>query len=117
MSRFSVEEAGQPAPVNYEAEGYDGPQPGNVTPLRPLFSAPIEEVAAPRPRVNKQYVATINAALDVVAARLPALIATIAACLLWGFAVYQPDATRTYAALGFSGTALIPTILLYLKRG
>ena len=119
--RFSLSDM-QPAPVDYDAEGYDGPDPNapaqNVTPLRPaLFSAAIEEVAPVRPRVNKEYVATLHALYDVLSARLPALIATAAACLLWGFAVYQPDPLRTYAALGFSITALWPPILLYLRRG
>lgn len=113
-NRFSLSEV--PAPVDYETEGYDGPAP-NVTALRPpLFREPITEVT-PAPRVNQQYVATINAALDVVSARLPALISTIAACLLWSFAVYDPQMIRTYAALGFSLTVLAPTIVLYLKRG
>jgi len=69
------------------------------------------------PRARAEYVATITAALDVLNARLLGLIATIAACLMWSWAVYEPELLRTYAAIGFSLTVLAPIVLLYWRRG
>lgn len=94
------------------ADLYDGPEP---TPPGVNFLPPDSEKKSPRSRPD--YVATIAAALDVLAARLLGLIATVAACALWGFTVYEPETLRTYAALGFSLTVLAPIVLLYWKRG
>ena len=100
-----------PSPVN-PAELYDGPEP-NVAQF-PKF-APLPD--PPDARSRPDYVATITAALDVLGARLLALIAVIAACAMWGFAVYDPTQMRTYAAIGFSVSVLMPTVALYWKRG
>jgi hypothetical protein len=91
---------------------YDGPEP---SPPGVNFLPPPPESKSARARPD--YAAILTAALDVLGARLLGLIATIAACLLWGWAVYQPETLRTYAALGFSLTVLAPIVAVYFKRG
>ena len=93
------------------ADLYDGPQP---PPLEPPYVPP-----APKPdaRARRDYVATITAALDMLGSRILALIAVIAACVMWAAAVYEPEQQRLYAAIGFSLTVLLPTIILYFRRG
>ncbi|HYQ06780.1 MAG TPA: hypothetical protein VER26_07340, partial [Xanthobacteraceae bacterium] len=81
-----------PSPVD-PSSLYDGPDP-NVTQF-PKF-APLPDLSTDK-RSRPDYVATITAALDVLGARLLALIAVIAACAMWGFAVYDPTQMRTYA--------------------
>jgi hypothetical protein len=108
-----------PSPVN-PADLYDGPDPmANVTSLTDrgglTWMAP-PDVSSDK-RLRPDYVATITVALDVLGARILALIAVIAACGIWSFAVYDPTQMRTYAAIGFSLTVLIPTVALYWRRG
>jgi len=119
---FSIEslENAQPAPVDYETEGFDGPQPGNVAPFPkdPLFRAPIADAgAAPEPRVNRQYMSIINAAMDVLSARLICLIAVIGAVIMFGYAVYDPIPWRTYTVVAYACVVLFPTIYLHLRKG
>jgi hypothetical protein len=102
-----------PSPVD-PSQLYDGPDPANVAPF-PKF-APLPDVSTDK-RSRPDYVATITAALDMLGARILALIAVIAACGIWSFAVYDPTQMRTYAAIGFSLTVLIPTVALYWRRG
>lgn len=121
-NRFSIEELGaQPAPVDYETEGFDGPAPGNVQPFpkAPLFAQPIAEAAptAPAPRVNKHYTALINAAMDVLSARLLGLLAVIGAVAMFGYAVFDPVPWRTYTVAAYSCVVLWPIVWLYLKKG
>jgi hypothetical protein len=102
------------------ADLYDGPVPAdNVEPFprQPLTFRPPADERPMDPRARAEYVATITAALDVLNARLLGLIATIAACLMWSWAVYEPELLRTYAAIGFSLTVLAPIVLLYWRRG
>ena len=101
-----------PSPVD-PSSLYDGPDP-NVTQF-PKF-APLPDLSTDK-RSRPDYVATITAALDVLGARLLALIAVIAACAIWGYSVYDPTQMRTYAAIGFSLTVLMPTVALYWRRG
>jgi hypothetical protein len=71
----------------------------------------------PDTRARPDYVATITAALDMLGARLLALIAVLAACAMWGWAVYDPTQIRIAAAGGFSLSVLLPTVALYWRRG
>jgi hypothetical protein len=107
-----------PRPVD-PASLYDGPDPANVQqfPGAPRFAFTPEKTEKQDARSRPDYVATITAGLDVLGARLLGLIATIAACALWGFSVYEPELLRTYAALGFSITVLLPLVALYYRRG
>jgi len=45
------------------------------------------------------------------------LIAVLAACGMWGWAVYEPEQLRTIAASLFSITVLMPLVYLYAKQG
>lgn len=101
-----------PAEVD-PAELYDGPDlarlpPGHIQAEAPDF-IPV--------RSKPSYVGALTAAMDVLSARLLGLLATFAGCLMWGFAVYDPTQPRTYAAIGFSVTVLLPLVALYYKRG
>ena len=96
---------------------YDGPEPRppgvNFLPPAPENRPGKSESARSRP----DYVATITAALDMLGARIVVLIAVLAACVMWGFAVYEPELQRTYAAIAFSVTVFLPAVALYWRRG
>jgi hypothetical protein len=83
-------------------------------PERRIDFIPPENTAA---RSRRDYVATITAALDMLGSRILALIAVIAACAMWSFAVYDPQPQRTYAAIAFSLTVFLPAVALYWRRG
>ncbi len=83
---------------------------------RPPGYHPAGEVT-PVADLKKSYPAVLTAALDVLNARLLGLIAVVAACAIWGFAVYDPTTQRIAAASLFSLTALLPLIVLYWKAG
>ena len=101
-----------PRPVD-EADLYTGPEPSQSPGVN--FLPPDPERKSPRSRPD--YVATIAAALDMLGARIVVLIAVLAACAMWGFAVYQPELQRTYAAIAFSLTVFLPAVALYWRRG
>lgn len=112
-----------PAGVNVN-DLYDGPKPGEV--VRPLvFTKPAELVApippppqvSVAPEVRQGYAALLTAALDVLSARLLGLLAVVAACGMWSYAVWEPNTLRTIAASLFSLTVLLPLIVLYWKAG
>jgi len=103
-----------PSPVD-PADLYDGPAPVMQFPGQPKFT-PLPDLSTDK-RSRPDYVATITAALDVLGARLLALIAVIAACAMWSWSVYKPEPDRLYAAIGFSLTVLLPLVVLYFKRG
>lgn len=91
--------------------------PAEVEPPE-LYDGPVPDLAPRAPaRSSPAYVGTLTAAMDVISARLLGLLATFAGCLMWGFAVYDPTQPRTYAAIGFSVTVLLPLVALYYKRG
>jgi hypothetical protein len=101
------------------ADLYDGLDPSVVE--FPRASSRFDFIDTPdKPkdaRLRRDYVATINAALDILGARLLALIAVVAACGMWGWAVFDPNNVRTLAAACFSVTVLLPTIALAWRRG
>ena len=113
MEEIRPMDRSSPSPVN-PADMYDGPDPANVAPF-PKFT-PLPDLSTDK-RSRPDYVATITAALDVLGARLLALIAVIAACAMWSWSVYKPEPDRLYAAIGFSLTVLLPLVVLYFKRG
>ena len=104
-----------PSPVD-PADLYDGPTPVMQFPGQQPKFTPLPDLSTDK-RSRPDYVATITAALDMLGARILALIAVIAACAMWGFAVYDPTQMRTYAAIGFSVSVLMPTVALYWRRG
>jgi hypothetical protein len=108
---------------------YDGADP-NVVKFRPMpeptaadlvkpsvMQAPAEPEVSPPFDVKQGYAATLSVALDILSARLLGLLAVIAACGIWSYAVWEPDLTRTVAATLFSVTVLGPLIALYWKAG
>lgn len=58
----------------------------------------------------------ISVALHMVSARVLGLLALLAACAIWGYAVYDPNTPRTVAATLYSTTVLFPVILLYWRE-
>ena len=109
-----MQDRSSPSPVN-PADLYEGPEPVLPFPgAQPKFT-PLPDVSTDK-RSRPDYVATITAALDMLGARILALITVIAACGIWSFAVYDPTQMRTYAAIGFSLTVLIPTVALYWRH-
>lgn len=96
------------------ADLYDGPEPGPEPAPGQFAFLPPER---PDTRSRPDYVATITAALDMLGSRLLALICAIAACAMWGWAVYEPEPQRTYAAIAFSLTVFLPAVALYWRRG
>ena len=108
-----------------QADLYDGPKPvENVVAMPPPPPRP-EPTPVPEPQVRsspiaqikKEYPAVLIAALDVLSARLLGLIAVVAACGIWSFAVWDPNPVRTIAAGLFSVTVLGPIVALYWKAG
>jgi hypothetical protein len=119
-----------------QADLYEGPRVVEMPPPpprpRPLMEAVnkvnaaadklVQAIPAPAqvssaPGEEKGYAAVLTAALDVLSARLLGLLAVIAACALWGFAVYDPVPLRIAAAGLFSVTVLGPIVALYWKAG
>jgi hypothetical protein len=111
-----------PRPVD-QRDLYDGPDPNVITPQFPAGPDPLAPKFAFAPeqptdkRARPDYVATVTAALDIIGARLLALIAVVAACAMWSWTVYDPTQIRIYAAAGFSVSVLMPTVLLYFRKG
>lgn len=120
-TNFSIEGLNNdPAPIDYEREGYDGPAPGNVEPFpkQPLFRVPITEDARPaNPRASREYVGVIKAAMDVLSARLLGLLAVIGAVGMFAYAVFDPIPWRTYTVVAYALVVLFPTIWLCLRKG
>ena len=110
-----MQDRSSPSPVD-PADLYDGPAPVMQFPGQQPKFTPLPDLSTDK-RSRPDYVATITAALDMLGARILALIAVIAACAMWGFAVYDPTQMRTYAAIGFSVSVLMPTVALYWRRG
>lgn len=108
-------------------ELYDGPRPNGAGQPKPnqrpnlpdpeaiLTPIPQKQQRQPAPQVSEA--AVLSAALDVLSARLMGLIAVLAACGMWGWAVYEPEQLRTIAASLFSITVLMPLVYLYAKQG
>jgi hypothetical protein len=64
-----------------------------------------------------QYVGVIEAALDIISTRVLALLAELGAIGMWSYTVFDPTTVRTWAALGYSATVLVPMVLLHWRKG
>lgn len=103
-----------------EAEFYDPPEPK----VHRLFNAPIEDITPqhpipapppmPGPKPKDQYLAAVNAAMDILSYRLIILIAVVAEAAMFGFVVWAPDLIRMGAAGAFA--VLVGFPLLYFYR-
>jgi fatty acid desaturase len=98
-------------------ELYEGPDP-NVAqfPRAPNFAPVITEEDRDA-RKRKDYVAMLAATVDVLAARLLALIAVVGAVLMFGWAVYDPQPWRVYASVSYAVVVLWPLVYLHLRKG
>jgi hypothetical protein len=116
---------GQEPPYPDESELVDGPVPppeGAEVIRPPLFAReqPTEPVASPEavaaPSGPDGYT-VLRATWDVLSARLVALIAVLGALVVWGIAVWSPDPWRLAAGAGVSIGVVIPSIVLFLRKG
>ncbi|HWS65717.1 MAG TPA: hypothetical protein VN325_23405 [Steroidobacteraceae bacterium] len=106
---FVAEEIKGTAPIGPQVMIQPIPQPAPAVPLPPL---PVSGAAA-----KKDYPAVIEAALDVLSARLLGLIALITACLIWAGVIWDPEIHRIIAAGVFSASVFWPMMLIYWKAG
>lgn len=78
-------------------------------------------VPADRPEqaheLRRDYVAQIRAALDVLSARLLALLAVIGGIGIWSWAVYSPSLWPFIIGCGYSVGVIFPTVWLYKAEG
>lgn len=58
-----------------------------------------------------------NTAIRILNARLIGILALLGAIGIWALAVIEPDSLRTWSAAIYSGTVLVPSLLLYKSRG
>lgn len=63
----------------------------------------------PRP-TSPDYVGTINAAIDVISARLLCLIAVVGAVGMFGWAVVDPLPWRTYTVAAYAVVVIWPLV-------
>jgi hypothetical protein len=68
-------------------------------------------------QIKRDYPAAIELALDVLSARLLGLICLVAACLIWGGIVWEPEMYRIIAGGVFSLTVFLPIMAIYWKAG
>lgn len=68
-------------------------------------------------QIKKDYPAAIELALDVLSARLLGLISLVAACLIWGGIVWDPEFWRIIAGGVFSLTVFLPIMAIYWRAG
>lgn len=100
--------------MTLEQAGSSSGEPGEVVPLR--IGAPAETPEQPH-ELRQQYVATIRAAVDVLNARLLALLALLGALAMWAWCVIDPTPWRFIGCVGFSIGVLWPAIWHSWKRG
>lgn len=89
----------------------------------PQARALIQPIPLPAPlpvsgaQAKKDYPAIIEAALDILSARLLGLIALVTACLIWAGVIWDPEIHRIIAAGVFSASVFWPMMLIYWKTG
>lgn len=103
-----------PSPVE-PTELYDGPQVNGHDSRGAEAAKPAELFSDQQPANPVDQAQMLKVVFDILSTRVLGLVATVAACVIWGFAVWRPDLSRTGAALGFSVTVLIPVVALYWR--
>jgi hypothetical protein len=88
------------------------PQAAHVNTGPPSPALPVSGAQA-----KKDYPAVIEAALDVLSARLLGLIALVTACLIWAGVIFDPQFWRIIAACGFSLSVFLPIMVIYWREG
>jgi hypothetical protein len=76
---------------------------------------PIPSVSAQVATSADRQADIISNALDMVSARLLGVLALVAACAIWGYAVYDPTTPRTVASTLYSITVLAPVMGMYWR--
>lgn len=71
----------------------------------------------PFPRGDLNRLAIINAALEVLNARLLAILALLGAIAMFGYVVVRPEEWRLYATAVYAAGVLWPMVYLYMKKG
>jgi hypothetical protein len=67
--------------------------------------------------VKSEYPELIGLALDVLATKVHALLALVAAVIIWGAVVFNPDPYRIAAAGAFSILVFLPMMVIYWRSG
>lgn len=91
----------------------ENPEGGDAN-VRPLFSA--KQPRDPQ-ELSARYVGLIEAAVDVLNARLLALLAVLGAIAIFALAAYDPVPWRLYAGAVYSAGIVWPLVWLYLRKG
>lgn len=91
------------------------PQQSEVVPLN--LSVPREERPEEAHELRREAVAQIRVAIDVLNARLLALIAVLGAVAIWAWAVVNPAPWTFATGWGYSLGVIVPIVWLYSKRG
>jgi hypothetical protein len=99
-----------------------GPAPATLVQPIPQPAAVVQPINWPPPSVSgatakKDYPAVIEAALDILSARLLGLIALVTACLIWAGVIFDPEIWRIVAACGFSLSVFLPIMVIYWRAG
>lgn len=94
---------------------------GTVTTLNPQRTATPPAPASTRKILQNEHVQRVafifGAAIAIINARLIALVATLVASGLFGYAVYEPLRERTIVAALFAALVLAPILWFYSRRG
>jgi hypothetical protein len=101
------------------SEQYDGPDP-NVAQFPPRNApsfTPITTDEDRDARKRKDYVAMLAATVDVLAARLLALIAVVGALVMFIWAAYSPIEWRVYVSVCYAVFVLWPMVILHYRKG
>lgn len=87
-------------------------EPETVVPLR--IGVPEHEL---RREWSPELVAAVRAGLDIVSARLLALLAVIGGIAIWAWAVTNPAQWTFIISCGYSAGIVLPTVWLHSKKG
>lgn len=90
------------------------PETAEVVPLN--LSAPAERPEQEH-ELRAEYVRAVRLALDVLNARLLALLGLIGALAMWGWCVIDPTTWRFIACCGYSVGIMWPIAAFYARKG
>jgi hypothetical protein len=111
-----VAQAVQPAAAAPSAEALVRPIP---PPNLKVHGVPVEldPVPVTSAVIKSGYPELIGLALDVLATKVHALLALVAAVVIWGAVVFNPDPYRIAAAGAFSILVFLPMMVIYWRSG
>ena len=80
------------------------------------ITPPPPPVAVTTPEIKTDYSAAVAALLlDILAAKVHALLALLAAFAIWGLVIYNPDPWRLAGAGAFSVLIVLPVMLIWWR--